>query len=415
MTDEFHMMPTVSHTLFGDRYELIPSVNEVFELEMAHLEFRLLSEKELVDRSAFFKSINGEFTKHYLLCSGQGKWQTKNESARTKAYFENGQFSTGYATHSLFPYRGKFHPQLIKGLINIIGIKEGETIIDPMCGSGTTNIEAALLGINSFAVDISPFCQFMTKAKYDALTIRKDLLGILMEKQEKLFRFFCREDIGTQMRKIDDQEKLKVYELGLLAFLDSMGYSKRVIKWTHEQLFGKVLERYVSTIESFIDKNYFGKARLGVLKVLGNCSALELELANNSVDGIITSPPYSFAIDYVKNDEAQLQYLGYKGEVLRSRMIGLRGSNKKEQLKIYFEDMADVCCEMKRILKMGKYFVLIIGSNTNQTGGIRLETTITKNCERMGLALVKDVLKPIKGMRNTMKEEHILFFRKEKD
>ena len=45
-------------------------------------------------------------------------------SASAKAYFENGVFSTGYATHGLFPYRGKFHPQLIKALINIIGIKK---------------------------------------------------------------------------------------------------------------------------------------------------------------------------------------------------------------------------------------------------------------------------------------------------
>ena len=45
-----------------------------------------------------------------------------------------------------------------------------------MCGSGTTNIEAALMGINSYAIDLSPFCQFMTQVKYNSLSIDFNLL-----------------------------------------------------------------------------------------------------------------------------------------------------------------------------------------------------------------------------------------------
>jgi len=63
-------------------------------------------------------------------------------------------------------------------------------------------------------------------------------------------------------------------------------------------------------------------------------------------------------------------------------------------------------------LKYGKYFVIIIGSNTNQTGGIHLENKIIESCEKYGLHLVKSILKPIKGMRNTMRDEYILFFQK---
>ena len=59
--------------------------------------------------------------------------------------------------------------------------------------------------------------------------------------------------------------------------------------------------------------------------------------------------------------------------------------------------------------------MLIIGSNTNQTGGIRLENTIIEYCERIGIAMVRSILKPIKGMRNTMKDEYVLIFKKEKE
>lgn len=149
---------------------------------------------------------------------------------QTQAYFEDGKFSTGYATHGLFPYRGKFHPQLIKAILNIIGIRKGETILDPMCGSGTANIEAAIMGINSFAIDQSPFCRFMTKTKLEAMTIEAKLLDGLSKKAEKLFEFFNVKDVTQQLKKIKNPDKLKVYHLALLAFLDALGYSMRVTK-----------------------------------------------------------------------------------------------------------------------------------------------------------------------------------------
>jgi hypothetical protein len=64
------------------------------------------------------------------------------------------------------------------------------------------------------------------------------------------------------------------------------------------------------------------------------------------------------------------------------------------------------------VLKPKKFAVMIIGSNTNQTGGIRLEQTIIDHFEKAGAPLVRSILKPIKGLRNTMKDEYILLFQK---
>lgn len=412
MSNLFYQIPKISNTLFGSDVKLLPSVDELFELELANLEYHILDKDELLERSAFFQSINGTLTKHFRLYSRHTHALSENRSAQTKNYFENGQFSTGYATHGLFPYRGKFHPQLIKGLLNIIGIKKTDVILDPMCGSGTANIEAALMGINSYAVDHSPFCQLMVKAKFEALTIDVDLLKGLSPQAEKLYNFFDVKDVSAQLEKIKAPEKLKVYYLALLAFLDAMGYSLRVTKSNHNQLFKKVLERYQNTVLDFLSNPYYKKDTLGFVRILSDSNALKLELNSASVDGVITSPPYSFAIDYVKNDESQLKYLGYDTETIKSNMIGLVGRNKTERLNNYFRDMETVCSEVSRVLKRGKYFIMIIGSNTNQTGGIRLENKIIDSCQKFGLNLVKSILKPIKGMRNTMKDEYILFFEK---
>jgi tRNA G10 N-methylase Trm11 len=191
-----------------------------------------------------------------------------------------------------------------------------------------------------------------------------------------------------------------------------MGYARRVSSRTHKELFSTVLIRYLTTIEDVQSNPFFDKEKLGSLKILDHSDATHLEIEDCSIDAVITSPPYSFAIDYIENDAPQLAYLGYNTEELRTKMIGLKGRNKKEKLAAYFEDMSRVCFEVSRILKKGRCFVIIIGSNTNQTGGIRLEGKIIESCEKVGLKLVKSILKPIKGMRNTMKDEYILFLRR---
>ncbi|MBN2356138.1 hypothetical protein JXO59_08495, partial [candidate division KSB1 bacterium] len=165
-------------------------------------------------------------------------------------------------------------------------------------------------------------------------------------------------------------------------------------------------------VYDFINNPNFELEKIGNVRVLNDSSATNLYLENNSIDGVITSPPYSFAIDYANNDKEQLEFLGYDVNELKSKMIGLIGKNRDDRLFNYFKDMAIVCTEIFRVLKKGKFLVIIIGSNTNQTGGVRLEQTIIDSCNKLGMPLVKSIIKPIKGMRNTMKDEYILFFQK---
>ena len=410
--NKFYKIKSPTEILFNNEVELLPSVTELFEYELAYLEYKTLNKNEYIERTAYGKSLKSKQSLHFLKYSEIPESLSESRSAATSSYFKNGLFSTGYATHSLFPYRGKFHPQLIKGIINIIGIKKGEVIIDPMAGSGTTNIEAALMGIDSYAIDISPFCQIMIETKFNALSIDLDLLEKADLNSSKWFNFFNKENILQELNK-NNEEKRKIYYLALLAYLDALGYSKRVVRSNHEQLFQKVINRYVETVKNLLKNGYYQKSAIGKVEILESSDAINIELPNESIDGIITSPPYSFAINYVENDKDQLEYLGYNTKQLKDQLIGLKGKNKKEKLEIYFNDMDTCCKEAARILKKNKYFVMIIGSNTNQTGGIRLEETIINSASRYNMALVKSILKPIKGMRNTMKDEYILIFEKE--
>lgn len=390
---------------------LFDSVNELFELELALLESQALSKEELLNRSAFFKAVNGNPTNHYKLCQSFNGHISDDRSAQTQAYFEEGKFSTGYATHGLFPYRGKFHPQLVKGLLNILSVKPAEIVLDPMCGSGTLNVEASLLGMHSIGLDVSPFCSFMTRVKCQSLSLPLDLVQSMPDNAGKWFKYFSEGKVDTKLRLIKDADKLKIYELALLAYLDAMGYARRVSKAGHEKLFEKVLKRYQATVIQTITNPVISHTNLGNAKILEG-DARSLPINNSSIDCVLTSPPYSFAIDYAENDAPQLEFLGYNIDSLRSRMLGLTGKTKTEKLQRYFDDMGKVVHEIVRVLKSKKFAILIIGSNTNQTGGIRLEQTIIDHFKQASASLVRSILKPIKGMRNTMKDEYILIFQK---
>ena len=64
--------------------------------------------------------------------------------------------------HRLHPYLGKFIPQIVEIFLRKF---EPTTVCDPFCGSGTTLVEAASLGINAIGCDISEFNTLMTKVK----------------------------------------------------------------------------------------------------------------------------------------------------------------------------------------------------------------------------------------------------------
>src|SRR5207248_582862 len=134
--------------------------------------------------------VGDNWTRHFLICSGEPLRLPKHSSSQLRSFFQTNQFRTGYATHGLFPYRGKFHPQMIKGLLNAMGPRPGETVVDPMMGSGTVLIEAKLMGIKSLGLDASPFCRFMAQAKLDGLTVPLKPLRAASRESKAVFEHF---------------------------------------------------------------------------------------------------------------------------------------------------------------------------------------------------------------------------------
>ncbi len=85
--------------------------------------------------------------------------------------------------HYLFRYPAKFHPPVVRALLREY-TDEGDVVLDPFCGSGTTLVEASLLGRSSFGVDVDPLAVAVTNAKvrrYRASRLRENADRLLAD------------------------------------------------------------------------------------------------------------------------------------------------------------------------------------------------------------------------------------------
>ncbi|MFA5063824.1 MAG: hypothetical protein WC578_07175, partial [Candidatus Omnitrophota bacterium] len=111
-------------------FSLLRNVQFIYELALAKrellsfgLDFHVANDFRVFDvpfskntellkkRLAYFESINGTITDYYYIIK-------YNQTTSVNQYL----------THWIYPYKGKFHPQMIRALLNIMQIKEGETV-----------------------------------------------------------------------------------------------------------------------------------------------------------------------------------------------------------------------------------------------------------------------------------------------
>src|SRR5690606_18912422 len=95
--------------------------------------------------------------------------------------------STRYSAHGLHEYKGKFNPQIVRAILNILGIPAGSNVIDPFCGSGTALLECAHLGMYARGTDINPLAVFIANAKL--LAVRTPAAALAQGLDSVLRRF----------------------------------------------------------------------------------------------------------------------------------------------------------------------------------------------------------------------------------
>ena len=198
-----------------------------------------------------------------------------------------------------------------------MGLRAGDTVLDPMMGSGTVLVEATLMGINSIGVDTSPFCRFMTQTKLDTLTMSLTRARKVLDNYKEAFEYFKKKvgkpGVGTKTRKkkatkdamsvmepaakyVTKQDRSKLTKKQretsdtcnflLLAYLDSAGYSERSKRKTPLELFKAILERYLFVAEKIQNVLAGAESDLAPSKAL-EADARDLPIEDKQLPGLL--------------------------------------------------------------------------------------------------------------------------------
>ncbi|HLZ70923.1 MAG TPA: hypothetical protein VKV26_13560 [Dehalococcoidia bacterium] len=85
--------------------------------------------------------------------------------------------TTAHLSHDIHYYKAKFFPRMVRSLLNVCSLRLGpgqQRAIDSFAGSGTTLLEASLLGIPSVGLDLDPLSVMIARAKQEALRLDAD-------------------------------------------------------------------------------------------------------------------------------------------------------------------------------------------------------------------------------------------------
>ena len=272
--------------------------------------------------------------------------------------------------HRLHPYLGKFIPQLVEIFLR----KYKPTLVyDPFAGSGTTLVEANVLGIDSIGTDVSAFNVLLSKAKtddYDIPKLEKEVYEILNrlntykskfsndEKVNKIFstkneyiqKWFApntQKELLCYLRLIKDysyQDLLKIvlsrsarsarlvthYDLDFPKEPQTKPYQcykhNRTCQPVEEAY--KFLSRY--TIDTLNRVKEFSKLKTKAKVVVNHADSREVKLPKD-IDMIFTSPPYIGLIDYHDQHKYGYELLGLKNN--ETREIGPAKNGQSDQAK----------------------------------------------------------------------------------
>ena len=409
--------------------KLFDDVSQMYELLLTRMEFLTLCDdlSLLRRRAAYFEEVEHEKTDHFFLSAVRGKGQIGH--------------SNQYLTHWFYPYKGKFHGQMVKALINFMGVGQDGLVLDPFVGSGTTLIECATLGIPSIGIDINPALCIVSQIKADSLSIiypelQRELVKI---KPLSIFQYFCgKPKEGKKwhlgFKEVNKDAKLLLAEsweqrfpdgfvkalpetwrnLLFLCYLHALSdytYLKSTSKaMPFEDFFIRDLKEYLDTLSGAYRVLLDRHIQVQPPKVLFG-TTLELPLSSGSVDGIVTSPPYSIALDYIKNDQHLLDYLGIDTSELREQMVGLKGRNE-EKIRLYRVDMKRSLQEMGRVLKLGCYVAILLGDVVVGSYRTNFAKEILTWSKELGFSEAELIRRPILGGYARLRYEYIVLLRK---
>ena len=380
-------------------------------------------------------------------------WSSKKANGELNKLFPEDRF-----VHDWYRFVLSFPPHLVRYYLQKFGITPDHQVIDPFCGTGTTVVECKKLGIPAVGIEAIPMAHFASLVKTDwspdpeglirhSRRVAQAALTILESQgieDDPIFRISSNRT--KQLRTIPSEKfklllKDSISPVPLhkaLTLLDCLNHHYDENYDKHERLsFAKVLVSFASNLKfgpevgvgpPKPDNPVVGPwlaavrtmaddlRKVQILEdapsVVHHADSREMSglLKPNSIDAIITSPPYPNEKDYTRTTRLESTLLGfirdkadlralkktlvrsntrgvYKGDDddkwiyenskiqriakdIERRRIQLSKTSGFERLyarvtKLYFGGMARHLATMREFLRPGAYLAYVVGDQAS--------------------------------------------------
>ena len=434
-----------------------------------------------------------------------GAQQTKGTDRRGRNGDANKLIAADRPAHDWYRFVLSFPPHLVRKYLERFRLNKSQCVLDPFCGTGTTLVECKKRGIPSVGVEASPMAYHATRVKVDwgvdpyalrdhAQKIAATALATLEADRIEDNPAFSPRNINVGTLRQLDKVKYKLI-LGnsisplplhkTLVLLDALKtHSDPRYEWYERLALARALVFHVSNLR-FGPEVGVGPAKpdapvvaawltavqtmvndIHILRGLNDMPAIAYRadarfiadvIAPESVDAVITSPPYPNEKDYTRttrlesvllgliNNKEELQAL--KRTLVRSNTRGVYQSDEDDQIvanhpeiqriaeeiearrialgktsgferlyarvtKLYFGGMARHLADLREVLRPGAQLAYVVGDQASylrvmiRTGQLLADISQSMGYEVVGIDLFRTRLAT--ATKEQLREEVVL-------
>lgn len=378
------------------------------------------------------------------------------------------------ATHIIHPYPAKLLSNIpFYFLNNDFFVNKGDSVLDPFCGSGTVLLESLIAGLNPYGCDANPLARLISKVKTSNYSI--SLLEDLKESLSKNISLYenineypdiinldywflpnVKAQLNSILIAINKIDNKKYKDFFLLCFSNcikkvsladsrvSVPVRLKVEHYPEGHPFRVKNEKKLKELESInVYKKFIEIVDTNILrfrnkkelvkssytgKVISN-DARKIKLNDESIDLVLSSPPYAGAQKYIRASSLNLCWteLSNASELksLDEKNIGRENYSKSDYLVLrktgiveadeilekvykinplrahiaanYLLEMSMAIKESIRVLKRGKHLVLVAANN--QVCGFEFKTQeyLKQIAEKNGMTTICRLIDDIKS------------------
>jgi len=261
--------------------------------------------------------------------------------------------------HDWYRFVLSFPPHLVNDYIQKFGLQTHQTLLDPFCGTGTTLVEAKLLGIPSMGIEANPMAHFASEVKLNWDVSSEGLLdhaGRIAEwakakmesegiEDEPFFQNNSNKKVALRVLEPDKSKLLLKDSISPLPLHKTLVLIETLQKYRRENFFSHELLALAKALVFSISNLRFGpevgigkpKTDAPVVSIwlmeirkmandlrllqgrknvktkvfLSDARQLRHLLPPKSVDAVITSPPYPNEKDYTRTTRLESVLLGF--------------------------------------------------------------------------------------------------------